>query len=343
MAADKKTAATRAATSSPQAAAQKPQKPAKAGPAKKPVSAASTVAKSPAAAGKPKPAPAASKKAVPAAPPKPPASKAAAKPEPKRPEPKKAVAKAEPKRPEPKKAVAKPEPKKAVAKPEPKKPEPKKPVAKAEPKKPEPKKPEPKKPEPKKAVAKAEPKKAVAKAEPKKERPAPPPPSPFTVGDKVVYPHHGAAVITRKERVVFQGQRTDYFVLEVATDQLILKVPVFSALERGVRPVISRVVARKVLATFKEPPEEAGANWSRWYKLLTEKINSGDIFQVAEVVRDLTFAQQTKGISPALKRMLSKARLILASELRFALDVTEEEAMRRLDKALPRLEAAEEI
>ena len=163
------------------------------------------------------------------------------------------------------------------------------------------------------------------------------------MGDKVVYPHHGAAVITRKERVVFQGQRTDYFVLEVATDQLILKVPVFSAVERGVRPVISRVVARKVLATFKEPPEEAGANWSRWYKLLTEKINSGDIFQVAEVVRDLTFAQQTKGISPALKRMLSKARLILASELRFALDVTEEEAMRRLDKALPRVEAAEEI
>ncbi|MBP1632859.1 MAG: transcriptional regulator, CarD family, partial [Acidobacteria bacterium] len=181
------------------------------------------------------------------------------------------------------------------------------------------------------------------KPEAKKERTPPPPPSPFAVGDKVVYPHHGAAVIVRKERVAFQGQRTDYFVLEVATDQLILKVPVHTALDRGVRPVISKVVARKVLATFKEPPEEAGANWSRWYKLLTEKINSGDIFQVAEVVRDLTFAQQTKGISPALKRMLSKARLILASELRFALDVTEEEAMKRLDKALPKVEAAEEL
>ena len=111
----------------------------------------------------------------------------------------------------------------------------------------------------------------------------------------MVYPHHGAAVITRKERVQFQGQRTDYFVLEVATDQLILKVPVHTALDRGVRPVISRVVARKVLATFKEPPEEAGANWSRWYKLLTEKINSGDIFQVAEVVRDLDFRPADQG------------------------------------------------
>jgi CarD family transcriptional regulator len=247
-----------------------------------------------------------------------------------------------------------------------KKPVVKKPVAAKEPaaaKKPAVKKPTAaKKPAAKKSVAAKEPAKkpaaqpapvkkaapAARKKEPKPPapKPVPPPkpaPSPFAVGDKVVYPHHGAAVIARKEKLPFQGQRTDYFVLEVATDQLILKVPVHKASEQGVRPVISRVVARRVLATFKLPPEEAGANWSRWYKLLTEKINSGDIFQVAEVVRDLTFAQQTKGISPALKRMLSKARLILASELRFALDVSEEEAMRRLDKSLPRVELPEEF
>jgi CarD family transcriptional regulator len=196
---------------------------------------------------------------------------------------------------------------------------------------------------PKKAAAAKEPARPAPKAAAPAAKPRGPVPSPFAVGDKVVYPHHGAAVIVRKERGEFQGQRTDYFVLEVATDQLTLKVPVPNAVERGVRPVISRAMARKVLATFKEPPEEAGANWSRWYKLLTEKINSGDIFQVAEVVRDLTFAQQTKGISPALKRMLSKARLILASELRFALDVSEEESMRRLDKALPKVELVEEF
>ena len=299
MAADKKTAASTAATDQKKAAARNPKKPAgKAVPVKPPAKPTALRA-----AAKPVLAKATAKAPAPKAKTKPAASKAAAKPI----APKPVMAKA----PAPK-AKTKPAASKAAAKPEPKKPEPKKPVAP---------KPEPKKPEPKQ----------------------PPPPPPFVVGDKVVYPHHGAAVITRKERVQFQGQRTDYFVLEVATDQLILKVPVHTALDRGVRPVISRVVARKVLATFKEPPEEAGANWSRWYKLLTEKINSGDIFQVAEVVRDLTFAQQTKGISPALKRMLSKARLILASELRFALDVTEEEAMRRLDKALPRVEVAEEL
>jgi CarD family transcriptional regulator len=161
---------------------------------------------------------------------------------------------------------------------------------------------------------------------------------PFAVGDKVVYPHHGAATIIKKEKIEFDGERTDYFVLEVATDQLTVRVPTESALELGVRPVISKTVARKVFATFRDEPQEAGSNWSRWYKLLTEKINSGDIFQVAEVVRDLTYAQQIKGISPALKRMLAKARLIIISELRFALQLEEEEAIKRLDRALPKVE-----
>ncbi len=165
---------------------------------------------------------------------------------------------------------------------------------------------------------------------------------PFSVHDKVVYPHHGAATIVKRERREFDGSRTDFFVLEVAIDQLILRVPVEKAVDLGVRPVISKAAARRVLATFKDEPLEAGPNWSRWYKLLTEKINSGDIYQVAEVVRDLTHSQQLKGISPALKRMLSKARMILASELRFALNLTEEEAVKRLDRALPKIEVEEE-
>ena len=153
-----------------------------------------------------------------------------------------------------------------------------------------------------------------------------------------MYPHHGAATIIKKERLEFGGEKRDYFVLEVATDQLIVRVPTSKAVDLGVRPVISKSVARKVFSTFKEDPQESGSNWSRWYKLLTEKINSGDIFQVAEVVRDLTYAQQIKGISPALKRMLAKARIIILSELRFALDLGEEEALKRLDRALPKVE-----
>ncbi len=247
-----------------------------------------------------------------------PAKKAAAK---KAPAKKRTVKKTAAKKPAAKKAPAKrPAAKKAPAK---------RPAAKKAPvKKPAAKKAPVKKP----AVKKAPAKKATKKK----------PTSPFRVRDKVVYPHHGAATIVKKERREFDGARTDFFVLEVAIDQLILRVPVDKAAELGVRPVISKTAARRVLSTFKEEPQEAGANWSRWYKLLTEKINSGDIYQVAEVVRDLTYAQQLKGISPALKRMLSKARLILASELRFALDLTEEDAVKRLDRALPKVEVEEE-
>jgi CarD family transcriptional regulator len=174
------------------------------------------------------------------------------------------------------------------------------------------------------------------------EPPRKPQPIPFKKGDKVVYPHHGAATIIATEKREFDGKKQEFFVLQVAIDSLILRVPAARSLDLGVRPVISKTAAKRVLAVFRTEPEEAGANWSRWYKLLTEKINSGDIFQVAEVVRDLTFAQQTKGISPALKRMLSKARMILASELRFALNLSEEEAMKRLDKSLPRVDDTEE-
>jgi CarD family transcriptional regulator len=206
-------------------------------------------------------------------------------------------------------------------------------------KKPAAKKTPAKKPAAKKSAAKKAPAKASSAApEAAASTPSRKKGSPFKVKDKVVYPHHGAATIVKKERREFDGSKTDFFVLEVAVDQLILRVPVDKAAELGVRPVISKTAARRVLSTFKDEPQEAGANWSRWYKLLTEKINSGDIYQVAEVVRDLTFAQQKKGISPALKRMLSKARLILASELRFALDLSEEDAVKRLDRALPKVD-----
>jgi CarD family transcriptional regulator len=209
--------------------------------------------------------------------------------------------------------------------------------------KPAAKKPAAKKPAASKPAAKKPAAKKPAAKKPAAKKPAAKKPSyPFDVGDKVVYPHHGAATIIRKERREFDGDKQDYFVLEIVTDQLTLSVPAASALDRGVRPVISKSKARQVFAVFKDEPQEAGANWSRWYKLLTEKINSGDIFQVAEVVRDLTYAQQIKGISPALKRMLAKARLIIVSELQFSLDLSEEDTIKKLDRALPKVDLPDE-
>jgi CarD family transcriptional regulator len=164
--------------------------------------------------------------------------------------------------------------------------------------------------------------------------------SKYGVGDKVVHPQHGAATIAKKVRQEFAEEKRDYYVLDIATEQLTVMVPV-DTIDEVIRPIISKTQARNVLAVLKDEPQEAGSNWSRWYKVLNEKMTSGDIFQVAEVVRDLNFAQQTKGISPALKRMLSKARLTLTSELQFALDVDDEEAVKKLDRALPSFETVE--
>ena len=245
----------------------------------------------------------------------------------KKPTAKKATAakKAAAKKPAVKKAPAKkPAAKKATAA--------KKPAAKKAPaKKPAAKKPATKRPAAKQAAASTPAaQKSTAKADP------------FKVGDKVVYPHHGAATIVRKEKLEFKDEKQNFYVLEIATDQLIVRVPAASSIERGVRPVISKSKARQVFQTLRSEPQEAGSNWSRWYKVLTEKINSGDIFQVAEVIRDLDYAQKIKGISPALKRMLAKARLIIISELQFSLAVSEEEATKRLERALPKIEVDEE-
>ena len=170
-------------------------------------------------------------------------------------------------------------------------------------------------------------------APPKKKAPAT---SKYNVGDKVVHPQHGAATIAKRMKQSIDGQSREYYVLDISTESLTVMIPV-ERVDSVVRSVISKTASGRVLASLKGEPQEAGANWSRWYKVLTEKMYSGDIYQVAEVVRDLSFSQQTKGISPALKRMLSKARMTLISELSFSLEVDEEEATNRLDRALPKI------
>lgn len=164
----------------------------------------------------------------------------------------------------------------------------------------------------------------------------------FRVGDKVVHPHHGAAEIIKRSKIDLAGEPRQYFELEIATESSLKVLIPVDTIDETIRPVITKTAAGKVMQKFKEEPQASGANWSRWYKVLNEKMTSGDIFQVAEVVRDLTHAQQAKGISPALKRMLSKARTTLSSELAFALRVTPDQALERIDRALPKPEEPEE-
>jgi CarD family transcriptional regulator len=156
----------------------------------------------------------------------------------------------------------------------------------------------------------------------------------FDVGDKVVYPHHGAAVIEKREKIKAFGEENEYLVLRLAYGELTLKVPVDNTDEVGLREVINDEEVEEVFAVLRKKEARMPTNWSRRFKNHVEKLKSGDIYQVAEVVRNLSLREKDKGLSAGEKRMLAKARQILISELTFAINVEEEEATERLDEAL---------
>jgi CarD family transcriptional regulator len=156
----------------------------------------------------------------------------------------------------------------------------------------------------------------------------------FAVGDKVVYPHHGAAINEGKEKRVFDGHKTDYFVLRITYGDLKVSIPVEKADEIGLRDVINDEEVEEVFAVLRKKEARMPTNWSRRFKNHVEKLKSGDIYQVAEVVRNLSLREADKGLSAGEKRMLARARQILVSELVFALNVDEEAADARLDDVL---------
>ncbi len=157
---------------------------------------------------------------------------------------------------------------------------------------------------------------------------------PFDVGDKVVYPHHGAATIERRERKEAFGKKQDYLVLRLAYGDLTLMVPAENADHIGLRDVINDEEVEEVFAVLRKKEARMPTNWSRRFKNHVEKLKSGDIYQVAEVVRNLTIREKDKGLSAGEKRMLARARQILVSELTFALNVDEDTAEDKLDEVL---------
>ena len=156
----------------------------------------------------------------------------------------------------------------------------------------------------------------------------------FKVGDRVVYPHHGAAVIKKKQSMDVAGEKKEYFVLQMAHGDLTLSVPVDKADEVGMRPPISVEDVEDVLRLLGKRDVREPSNWSRRFKNHQEKLKSGDVYQVAEVVRNLALRESARGLSAGEKSMLERARVILASELSIAWNVPEEEALERLGAAL---------
>jgi CarD family transcriptional regulator len=156
----------------------------------------------------------------------------------------------------------------------------------------------------------------------------------FNVGDTVVYPHHGAARIECIETRLVKGAERQYLVLKVAQGDLTVRVPADNVDLVGVRDVVSQDGLERVFSVLRSPYVEEPTNWSRRYKANLEKLASGDVIKVAEVVRDLWRRERERGLSAGEKRMLAKARQVLVSEVALAEKTNEDKADAILDEVL---------
>lgn len=156
----------------------------------------------------------------------------------------------------------------------------------------------------------------------------------FEVGETVVYPHHGAATITEVKQRTVRGEKKLYLKLNVKQGDLTIEVPAENVDLVGVRDVIDNDGVNRVFDVLREPFTEEPTNWSRRYKANLEKLASGDVIKVSEVVRDLWRRDQDRGLSAGEKRMLAKARQILVSELALAKKTDEDSASQILDDVL---------
>ena len=157
----------------------------------------------------------------------------------------------------------------------------------------------------------------------------------FNVGETVVYPNHGAAVIEDIETRTIKGEEKLYLVLRIlGQNDLVVRVPASNLDLVGVRDVVDDEGLENVFEVLRKTNVEEPSNWSRRYKANQEKLHSGNVLKVAAVVRDLWRRERDRGLSAGEKRMLSKARQILVSELALAKRVEDDQAEEMLDEVL---------
>ena len=136
----------------------------------------------------------------------------------------------------------------------------------------------------------------------------------FNVGDKIVYPMHGAGEITSIEEKEILGEKQSYYILKMPGEVKVM-VPTDKVENIGVRNIIEEQDTTKVFKILENDRTDMSMNWNKRYRDNYEKIKTGDIYEVADVVRNLSFKQKEKGLSTGEKKMLNNAKQILVSEL----------------------------
>ena len=146
----------------------------------------------------------------------------------------------------------------------------------------------------------------------------------FNIGDKIVYPMHGAGVIDAIEEKDILGEKQSYYILKMPGEVKVM-VPTAKAEEVGVRNIIDKSSADKVIGVLEQDETAMDKNWNKRYRYNMEKMKSGNIYEVADVVRNLSFKQKEKGLSTGEKKMLNNAKQIMISELVLAEHASQEE------------------
>ena len=158
----------------------------------------------------------------------------------------------------------------------------------------------------------------------------------FEIGDSVVYPHHGAGQVVKKEAKNILGEEKDYLTIKILHNDMTVMVPCENAGKAGLRRIIDDEAIKKVLTVLQDDVSEMPKNWNRRFKHNRDKIKTGDIYELAEVVRNLAIREHEKGLSTGEKQMYTRAKKILASELMYALEKSEDDAEIYLDGILVR-------
>ena len=156
----------------------------------------------------------------------------------------------------------------------------------------------------------------------------------YEVGDKVVYPHHGAGTVVKKEVREVLGEKREYLTIKILHNDMTVQVPCDNVEKVGLRKVIGEKQVEVVVKALTGGSTEMPKNWNRRFKHNRDKMKTGDILELAEVVRNLSLRDHEKGLSTGEKQMFVKAKKILASELMYAKAMDEAEAGAWLDEVL---------
>lgn len=152
----------------------------------------------------------------------------------------------------------------------------------------------------------------------------------YQIGDQIAHPLHGAGVISGIENRRINGCTQSYYTLKISIGDILVLVPVDSCDKVGIRPVVGRETAYSLLSCLPELDIEINQNWNKRYRENMLRIRSGDLFEVAAVIKSLILRDRERGLSTGERKMMNCAKQILLSELVLSLGGTYEEAESRL-------------